>query len=271
VDVPGTVSVPWAPGEEELLKDAFAETNPKIVVYAAGLTNVDLCESHEQLANALHADAPATLAKWMTSRGARFVYISTDHLWNGTRSMTVEDEPPQPINAYARSKARGERLIRAVDASALILRTNFFGVGRPWRLSFSDWLLERLKTGQTIHAFSDSYFTPIALSLLYGIIVDAIDARLSGVYNACGSERLSKYEFAVRLAQWRGLAPDQIRRGLIAEAGLRAPRPADMSLSTLKLSKALGRRQPSVACSFSATFGPSTSAVGSAGGKVGKT
>jgi dTDP-4-dehydrorhamnose reductase len=169
--------------------------------------------------------------------------------------MVEENQPVRPVNAYARSKAKGERMVQAADPNALILRTNFFGRGRPWRLSLSDWYLERLHSGEKFFAFSDAHFTPIALPLLYEVVVDAASAGLDGIYHACGSERLSKYEFAVRLARWLGLPQDGIRPGNIADAGLTAPRPADMSLSTQKLSNALSRHLPTIANSLTAAFG----------------
>jgi dTDP-4-dehydrorhamnose reductase len=257
IDVPGIRQIAWSPDTNELLHEFIGRHRPRTVVYAAGITSVDFCQSNEQLADMLHAQAPATLASRMVPFGCRFIYISTDHLWDGTRSMVGEDQPVSPVNAYARSKAKGEQMVQAADPNVLILRTNFFGPGRPWRLSLSDWYLERLNSGEKFFAFSDAYFTPIALPLLYEIIVDVASIGLDGIYHACGSERLSKYEFAVRLARWRRLPQDGIRPGHITDAGLTAPRPADMSLSTQKLSNALGRDMPTITNSFTAIFGQS--------------
>jgi dTDP-4-dehydrorhamnose reductase len=251
VGVPGVEQVPCELPEIEAV---LTKWRPRTVVYAAGITSVDQCESDESHADRMHAEIPANIARLLKALGGRLIYISTDHLWSGTRSMVDEQEPLEPMNAYARSKARGERLIAAANPSTLILRTNFFGEGRPWRQSLSDWMLGHLRSGTPFNAFSDAYFTPIALSRLHDIIVSCIAMELSGIYHACGVERLSKYDFAIRLAHWHGLPTTGIQPGFLRNAGLIAPRPADMSLSTNKLSLALGKTMPSIEESFASEF-----------------
>jgi dTDP-4-dehydrorhamnose reductase len=254
VDVPGVEEVTWSANSESSISSLLSRTKPAFVVYCAGVTNVDQCELNEDLANRLHAHIPAAIAENLRSRDGKFVYISTDHLWAGNQCLVAEDEPLRPINAYARSKALGEQLVGAADPMALILRTNFFGCGRPWRQSLSDWILARLKSKQPINAFADAYFSPISLPHLHGLIVDCTDMGLTGVYHACGSERVSKYQFAVELARWFQLPESGIQKGRISDARLIAPRPADMSLSTKKISIALERKMPRISESFRFAF-----------------
>ena len=259
LDVPGVKETRWSIGSGDTPGSLLARHDPTIIIYAAGLTRVDECETNEALADLLHAEAPAALAAAAASARRRFVYISTDHLWSGREPFAKEDQPVEPLNAYARSKAKGEVRVTQAAPSSLILRTNFFGAGRPWRLSLSDWMVRELSERRPFPAFSDAYFTPLAVPLLCGLICQSVSAGLTGTYHACGAERLSKYEFAIRLARWVGLAEDVIRRGSLTEAGLLAPRPADMSLSTEKLSRALGRPMPGIDESLRAVFGSRSS------------
>lgn len=236
---------------------------PDVVVYAAGLTNVDQCEADEPLALRLHATAAAALASATARARLRFIYISTDHLWPGTEAMMSEGVPPAPINAYGRTKAAGESATLEADPEALVLRTNFFGHGRPWRQSLSDWMLQRLRSGEPLNAFADAFFTPIAMPLLARSMVEAADHRLSGIYHCCGADRISKHEFAVALARRYCLPEKSITAGHLSDAGLSAPRPADMSLSTAKIREALGRSQPKLSESLdSLSAAPSFSGPG---------
>jgi dTDP-4-dehydrorhamnose reductase len=256
IDVAGVNQMHWTFDGRVPPQALLDACKPNILLYTAGLTGVDQCEADEKRAYLLHAEAPAALAAAAAQIGCRFIYISTDHLWDGTRSMVAEDEPLWPINAYARTKAAGEHKVQTANPAALILRTNFFGAGRPWRQSLSDWLLHRLRAGVDFKAFTDAFFTPIALPLLFEVIEQSIEAGLKGIYHACGRQRLSKYDFAIRLARWFELPEDGIGAGRIIDAGLIAPRPADMSLSTEKITRALGRVMPDVDQSFAAAFGP---------------
>lgn len=219
---------------------------PDVIVHAAGLTNVDACEADEGLAMKIHSDAAGALARASVSVGAKMVYISTDHLWDGYKPMVDEEEQPKPMNAYARTKLEGERVVLEINKESLVVRTNFFGPGRPWRLSLSDWIIGELSEGRKIKAFSDVYFTPLCLSSLCPALVDLVEAGAYGVYNLAGGERVSKYDFAKRIAGVMNLPHDLIEKGLIKEAGLKAPRPNDMSLATEKISEFLGRPMPTL-------------------------
>lgn len=227
------------------VREIVRQSDPDVIVYVAGLTDVDRCEANEALAERLHAGAALEFAGGALSH-QKFVYISTDHLWDGTKENVSEEEPLHPLNAYARTKALGEKLVSEANPDALILRTNFFGTGLAWRKSLSDWMLERLRTGQTLNAFTDAFFTPIAMPLLSRTILAAVGLDLSGIYHCCGAERISKFEFAHRLAEHYGLDRGLISPAELSKAPLKAPRPLDMSLSTEKLSDALGHALPSL-------------------------
>ncbi|MCW9034165.1 MAG: SDR family oxidoreductase [Rhodospirillales bacterium] len=222
------------------------DSKPNVIVHAAGLTNVDACEENEVLATALHEEATSTLASLATKLGAHMVYISTDHLWNGKQPLVSEDQKTEPMNAYARTKYRGELSSIETCPSSLILRTNFFGPGLPWRQSFSDWVIHNLVAQTPISVFIDSYFTPIDLSHLCLFVEMMVAEKATGVYNLAGRERVSKYEFAMRLAKLLHLNVDLISPGRIEDANLAAPRPMDMSLDVRKIEQFLGCQMPDV-------------------------
>jgi dTDP-4-dehydrorhamnose reductase len=77
-------------------------------------------------------------------------------------------------------------------------------------------------------------------------IFDLLDAKLAGIHHVVGSEKISKYEFAVRLATTFQFDPELVEPSELRNAGLRAARPRDLSLSSAKVSLALGRKMPDV-------------------------
>ncbi len=251
--VPEVHSVPLDLTGKLDAKDVIKQIEPDAVVYAAGLTDVDKCESNEWLAERLHAGAAGEFAA--ASRGrCRFLYISSDHLWDGTEPNVSEDDAVHPLNAYARTKVTGERMTLRANPETLVLRTNFFGQGLPWRKSLSDWMTDCLRAGEPLGAFADAYFTPIALPLLTELIIQSVDDNLTGLYHCAGSERISKFEFAILLADRLGLDRTLVFPRYLADAGLKALRPLDMSLSTRKLSTALGRSMPDISESLGVLF-----------------
>lgn len=244
VDVAGVMEERAELTDAERLVVLMATHRPDVVVHAAGLTDVDACERDPDLARSIHVEASARLAGLAADAGAAFVHISTDHLWDGTKAMVTEAEPPCPLNAYARTKLDGEAAVLAGHGGALVLRTNFFGEGRSWRRSFSDWVLSGLAEGKTLRMFSDVFFTPIALGHLCPLLVEMAERKAQGIYHLAGSERLSKFEFGRLLARTFGYLESMIEIGGIATANLTAPRPQDMSLDCGKAAAFLGRPLP---------------------------
>lgn len=246
IDLPGVEEVNLDLLNLQLTEQTVTAQRPDIVVHCAGLTSVDECEENEDLAKHLHADVTASLSAVCQKIDAKMVYISTDHLWDGSSSFVREDQPCDPINVYARTKYYGE--LRAAESceDSLIIRTNFFGTGRPWRKSLSDWIIDNLKSGKSIPAFTDSFFTPIDLINLSSILEMMVAEKATGVYNLAGRERVSKYDFAHRLASLLGFDVALIKPALITDAKLTAPRPLDMSLDVGKIEKFLGLKMPNL-------------------------
>lgn len=216
------------------------DIQPSVIVHTAGLTDVDRCEADPEQAIAGNALPARCVAEAAASRGIRMIHISTDHLFTGERPLVPETELPRPMNQYAVSKLRAEEWVLAALPSALVIRTNFFGWGHESRRSFSDWLLDNARAGKALLLFDDVYFTPILASRVAEECHMLLERGQSGVFNICGDERISKYRFALGLANVFGLSAGLFGKSSIAGAGLRAPRPNDMSLDHAKARAALG-------------------------------
>jgi dTDP-4-dehydrorhamnose reductase len=224
---------------------------PDLVVHTAGLTDVDRCEADPAQALAGNAEPARTVAEAAATRSIRLVHISTDHLFTGVRPLVDENEAPQPMNQYAASKLRAEEWVRSAHPSALVVRTNFFGWGHATRRSFSDWILDNIRAGKTLSLFDDVFFTPILAGRVATECHALVERGASGVFNVCGDERISKYQFAIRLVAAFGSGDELFKRSSIAGAGLKAPRPNDMSLDHAKARGALGAAPRSLEDDFS--------------------
>lgn len=222
------------------LERQFAEVAPDLVVHAAALTSVDECEADPAQARRVNAGLARNVAEAAAARNLRLAHISTDHLFAGDRSNYREDDVPAPLNEYARSKLLGEEWVRQAHPQALVLRTNFYGWGHARRQSFSDWILESLRAGRQITLFDDVFFTPLLADALAAAAHRLLGQSAAGLYNLAGEERVSKYEFGMRLARAFGLPEAPIRRGSVAVAGLQASRPRDMSLDSGRARALLG-------------------------------
>ncbi|OGA22794.1 MAG: hypothetical protein A3I02_06710 [Betaproteobacteria bacterium RIFCSPLOWO2_02_FULL_67_26] len=216
------------------------EYRPEWVVHTAGITSVDQCEREPALARAANAVLARNVAEATARLGLRLIHISTDHLFAGARSMYREDDVPEPLNEYARTKLLAEQWVVQAHPEALVIRTNFFGWGHAARRSFSDWIYYGLRAGEALTLFDDVFITPILADRLVAAAHRLLELGASGVFNVVGDERLSKHEFAARLAHAFQLPEALVQHGNIRNARLLAKRPLDMSLSNAKARQRLG-------------------------------
>ena len=215
---------------------------PDIVIHTAGLTSVERCEKNPEFAFHVNAKIAEVVAMACSHQGVPLVHISTDHIFNGDEALLPEAQTIQPLNIYGETKALAEKLVLTAYPEALVIRTNFFGWGTSYRKSFSDIIIEGLSTGKQLILFDDVYYTPILVEDLAIAVHDLIDLQVRGVINVVGDERISKYEFGMKLAKKFGLDCNFIKRGLIADAVGLVRRPNDMSLSNQKACEILGRK-----------------------------
>lgn len=241
VQLPGVTAIPLNLDSVEELGSQLSTLSPDLVVNTAGLTNVDQCEREPELARTANSVVAENVAQVAHSRGIPLVHISTDHLFPGTRSLYTEADTPEPLNEYARTKLLAEEWVLKACPGALVVRTNFFCWGYKGRQSFTDWIIYNLRAGTQLSLFDDVFFTPILADSLVFAAHNLVSRSVSGIVNVVGDERISKYDFAIRVARKFGLSEELIRRAQVANATLYAPRPRDMSLDNTFAKRALSR------------------------------
>lgn len=113
------------------LPDIIRDAKPTIIVNAAAYTAVDKAEKEEKLATLVNGTAAGVMAEEARRLGALLIHYSTDYVFDGTKdSPYTENDRPNPINAYGRSKLAGERAIGQSAADYLILRTSWVFAAR---------------------------------------------------------------------------------------------------------------------------------------------
>jgi dTDP-4-dehydrorhamnose reductase len=226
----------------ESLTRALESIKPDIVIHTAGLTSVERCEAEPALAWHVNSELAGCVAQACARLGLPLAHISTDHLFCGSESLLAEAHSVEPINTYGRTKAAAEKFVLEACPSALVIRTNFFGWGTGYRQSFSDNVISGLRAGRELTLFQDVFYTPILAEAATLAVHELIDQKAGGIFNVVGDERVSKYEFGIRLADQFGLDSRLIKQGLIADRGNLVQRPLDMSLSNIKASGILNRK-----------------------------
>ena len=221
---------------------AFETVQPQIVIHTAGLANVEACEAKPDLAQHINVDLAANVAQACAKLGLPLVHISTDHLFSGEAPLVDETHPTAPKNVYGRTKAEAEFRVLAAHAQILVMRTNFYGWGPSYRRSFSDVVIQALRSGNELTLFKDVFYTPILIETVAQAVHDLVNLKAGGIFHVVGDERISKYEFGVKIAGEFNLDSSLIKPGFLAAQPGLVRRPHDMSLSNQKTCNLLGRK-----------------------------
>ena len=220
------------------IKHILEKFRPEIIIHAAGITNVEFCEANKHSCYINNFILTKELVKISNRINSKFVYISSDHLFSGNKSFCAESDKINPLNYFAETKILSENFIKKTSKSFLIVRTNFIGNSFHSKKSFLNYIINSLKEKKKLFLFNDVYFTPIRIDLLIDAVHRLIDVDISGIYNIVGDERISKYQFGLKVAKVFNLNSKLIYSKKIKYFKL-VKRPLDMSLSNSKLKKIL--------------------------------
>ncbi|MGH9709797.1 MAG: SDR family oxidoreductase, partial [Candidatus Acidiferrales bacterium] len=178
--------------------------------------------------------------------GARFVFISTDSVFDGRRGHYSEEDQPAPVNEYARTKLAAEEAVRKWLSDALIVRTNFYGWNFKQKSSLGEWMLERLVRREQLPAFANVRFNPLLVNHLGKIILNLVARGAKGVFHVAARNECSKHEFALMIAEIFGLDTGEVRPASVDDWGFNAQRPKNTTLAVDRISRFLRREMPSV-------------------------
>jgi dTDP-4-dehydrorhamnose reductase len=232
-----------AQGEPERLID---NTQPDWVINCAALAIVDACENEPELAKRLNIELPQKLATYVTRGGARLVHLSTDAVFDGIRGDYTEDDHPNPLSLYAKTKLAGERAVLDTNPDAIVARINVFGWSLSGSRSLAEWFYYNLAASKQVMGFTDVYFCPLLVNDLAHVLLQMLSGGLKGLYHVVSQECSSKYDFGVSLARIFGLDETLIKPSSIDEADLKAVRSNNLTLRSDRLANALGSPLPTL-------------------------
>jgi dTDP-4-dehydrorhamnose reductase len=258
--------------EPETIRQLMRNANPGLVVNAAAYTAVDLAETDQANALAVNAEAPRLLALEAKKIGAMLVHFSTDYVFDGSKKTPyVETDPPNPLNAYGRTKLAGEEAIRSSGVPHLIFRTAWvYGThGRNFLLTILRLATEReeLKivrdqVGAPTCAADIAAATAKILTNIYGRNDDAgAFSKVSGTYHMTAAGEATWYDFTKTIleeainashdlswltaaTQGRPLLTRRVFPIKASEYGSRTPRPVYSVLSNSRLTQTFGITLP---------------------------
>ena len=227
------------PVKLDLAKDTDLEViyniKPEVIIHTAALTNVDECEANKALAYEINAEGTRRVAEIAKELGSFLIYVSTDYVFSGDKGMYKEEDEPNPIDYYGYTKLLGEKYCDCIARPCVI----YGAKPASGKVNFALWLIDNLRNREEIKIVTDQFITPTINTNLAKMLLEIAERELKGVFHLAGATRVSRYDFALQIANKFGLDKDLIIPSRMAEMRWIASRPKDSSLDTSKASRYL--------------------------------
>jgi dTDP-4-dehydrorhamnose reductase len=224
---------------------ALDAVQPDWVINCAALANLEECEKHPGQARILNTDLPRDLAVSCAKKNIKFIHLSTDAVFDGTKEgVYTEEDLPSPQGVYSRTKLDGEHAVLEANPQAVIARVNFFGWSLGGQRSLGEFFFNNLSEGKQVNGFTDVIFCPMWVNHLAQTLITMFEKDLHGLYHVVGAQPMSKHQFGVEVARKFGLNESLISPESVERSSLTAPRSRNLWLSIHKLSTDLGRDIP---------------------------
>jgi dTDP-4-dehydrorhamnose reductase len=225
--------------DADAIRKKLREAKPDIIVNAAAYTAVDKAESEPEVAMQVNGVAPGVLAAEAKRLGALLVHYSTDYVFDGTKALPyVEDDVPNPISIYGKTKLAGERAVQASGCRHLILRTSW--VYGPRGRNFYRSIAARAAAGERLRVVDDQRGVPTTSRFLAEETLALLRKDASGLLHLVPSGETSWHGFAREIVR-HSVEVEPIKTGEFPTA---ARRPANAVLDNRKAAAILGRRLP---------------------------
>ena len=193
---------------------------PDIIINTAAITNVDYCEKFEKNAFDVNVTGTKNIAKIAEKLGSKLIHISTDAVFSGSKKFYVEEDKPNPISIYGKTKLESEKIITKVNDSVILRPSVLFG-WIPFEyvktkdesrktMNFGLWVIDQLYKNNKMSIVNDQINTPTLADNLAENIIEIIKKDLTGIFHLSGLSCISRLDFSKKIAKTFGYSDNLI-------------------------------------------------------------
>jgi len=239
------------------LAELVLDLEPETIIHLAGMSRPDTCRRHSLLAWKVNNAATREMAVAADKIGARVIFASSDHVFEGTKGTYKESDTLGPICVYGETKKAAERSILTILDDSVVLRiNNTFGPPRFRGGSFSEWILDRESRGETVPLYVDQFRSPIDVLTVAEVLVELTYNPYKGVLHLGGCNRMNRATFGRMLLQHLGRDTNSILELHAAKADPKGHMPVDTSYDISKAHQVLETPIPNIEESLRLVYGP---------------
>lgn len=230
--------------------DVFEKFKPEVAIHAGAMSKVDECELNQW--DCYLANVEGTLAVLLNAAEykSHFVFISTDFIFDGERGMYKEDDEPNPVSFYGKTKLEAEDAVKEYEYDWAVVRT-ILVYGKPFtgKENILTVVKEKLEKGERYNVVDDQFRTPTYVEDLAAGIVSIIEKKVRarpddpvgrGIYHLSGKDMLTPFQMACMTADHLNLDKSLIKKVTSEELSQPAKRPPKTGFNIEKAKKELG-------------------------------
>jgi len=230
--------------DKNSVEKAIEAVGPTAVVNVAAIADIDQAEKEKELAYKINVDGARFVAEICARKGIRYIFFSSDAVFDGESSGYSEDDQPSPVNYYGRTKLEAERAVFRVYPAAVVVRISLV-VGFPVTggNSFFANLENKLKQGNEVLAPTYEVRTPVDVITLVECVLELCENGFSGVIHIGATDSISRYDLTRSVTRRMGYDERLIQSQSVSEAiPGRAPRHKNGIISVTRAQRILKTR-----------------------------
>jgi dTDP-4-dehydrorhamnose reductase len=222
-------------------RERLVALTPKVIVHFAAMAALADVFRDPDRARRVNVEATAVLIAYAEKIGARFVFASTDLVFDGEAAPYDENSTPEPISIYGYTKLEAECHVLAYKRGLVLRFPLMYGLPEVARKpTFFETLLASLRDQQRTRLFTDEVRTPLWLDDAARACLRAAASDVTGVLHVGGPERLSRFDMGERMASALGVPHALLEPGQRSEASGDEPRAHDVSLDSSRYGTLFG-------------------------------
>lgn len=213
---------------------------PDVIVHCGALTHVDYCEANQEESYEKTVQSTLNLLQLAQSLNAKFVFLSTDYVFDGMNGPYAEDAKPNPLSVYGQHKLAAEEAVIASGVAHLILRvTNVYGDELRHK-NFIARIISQCKEGAALNLTLpiDQYASPTnALDIAKAMLL-LLESAHSGIYHIGSTDYMNRVALALNVLKYFPDAKYDLNVKTTAELNQPANRPLMGGFVTKKFNEA---------------------------------
>ena len=228
------------PQDFEKLKQFINIQKPDVIVNAISNSNPNFCEINKRPTYNLHVEFTKKIAELCEKNKIKLIHFSTDYVFDGKKGKYSEKDTTNPINYYGHTKAESEQIV-IKNPSNIIIRTSLV-YGKNDNARFFNFVLDNLKKQTKIYVYNDIFFSPTLVDDVVESVFRISKKSMNGIFHVSGPDCVSKYDFALKIADVYNLDKNLILPKSIKKSKMEMKFPSKTCLDNSKASEALDQK-----------------------------